>query len=471
MKKVGLRTIKTAISIAICLLIFLGLKCFELIDGVPESFAFMVYNPFFASIATAYSLHSNKNKSIEQAKNRCVASVIGGAVGITLVLLFELISQKNWPSMATASVIDFIIPYTLVALFSILVIVIGVAVKQKPAIFVAVLTFLSITVNANATISNNWGEWVFGLNRILSTVIGVLIALGVNLFRLPHLNKNKDLLFVIGIEDILPKENDKLGDYMSYKLNDLVFNDINCTIFTTRTPVTFMHLLNDVKINNPVVCCSGAALYDPKELKYLYKEEIAYEDSIIIDKYLDSLGVTPFKNYIIEDVLYTYCKKIDNPGEKLYMDSKKNAPYCNFYLGENNNKNNVLYYLLVESENKVNTIIDELQNGPLKDRITIQVYDYFENSELVSDLKYIKIYSKEIEKLNVLKNYTASKNYRIVSLTTNEMANHLLDSSDIAVTYEDNKSKEAADVVLKSNSYDLLFKQIAKIYYDKKYHK
>ena len=72
MDKIGMRTIKTAICIFICLVIFVGLKFIEEIPSVPENFAIIAFNPFFAGIATAYSVHSTKQKSLEQAKNRSV---------------------------------------------------------------------------------------------------------------------------------------------------------------------------------------------------------------------------------------------------------------------------------------------------------------------------------------------------------------------------------------------------------------
>ena len=55
--------------------------------------------------------------------------------------------------------------------------------------FVSILTFLSCTVNPNATIATEVGTWLFGVNRIVSTVLGVLIALVVNLFTFPRFIK------------------------------------------------------------------------------------------------------------------------------------------------------------------------------------------------------------------------------------------------------------------------------------------
>jgi len=473
MKKIGMRTVKTAISVFICLMLFLALKTVELIPGVEENFAFKWYNPFFAGIATAYSVYPNRKKSVEQAKTRCIASLIGGIVGVLLVVIYELFAGKGkWPTLMDSGILTFIIPYSLVAVLSILIIVIAVSLKQKQAVFVSILTFLSITVNANAAISSNWGEWVFSINRILSTIIGVLVALGVNMFRLPHRVKNKDLLFCIGIEGIVTKEMDKLVGYMNYKLNNMVYLGANCTLFTTRPPSSFMHILDDLQVNNPIICCGGAAVYDYKNLTYLYKEEIPYADSKELDLLLDSLNVTPFKNYIVDDVLHIYCKKIDNIGEKLYADSKKNAPYCSFDLGEFTKNQNVLYYVVCEKEDKIEELISTIKNSSLNDKTFVQVYECFDFTEEAPGYKYLKIYSKEVSKLTTLKAYCNERSLRPVGLITNPLSNHMMNNCDYKVTYHSNtEAAKTADIVLKTDSYDYMFKQIHKMYYSKKYQK
>lgn len=470
-KRIGLRTIKTAISIFICLMIFLLLKTIEYIPNVEENIAFKWYNPFFAAIATAYSIYPGKKKSIEQAKNRCVASIIGGVVAILLVVFYELISRQAWPTLTGSDILELLIPYSLVSIFSILVVVIGVALKQRPAIFVAILTFLSITVNANATISTTWGEWVFGINRIFSTTVGVLVALAVNCFRLPRFNKNKDLLFCVGIEGVIAHDTDKIMNFMNYQLNNVYSIGANATLFTTRIPTTFMHLLDDVEINSPVICCSGAALYDSKKLTYIYKENIPNDVIYEIDNVLDLLGVTPFKNYIQNDVLHIYSKNVDNIGENKYFESMKNAPYCVCNFNEYNNEHGVLYYLLIEKAEKVNTIVEALMGSAVGDKVFIQIYDYFDHLNNETDFKYIKIYSKEVEKLNSLKNYAKNNNLRIVGLTASKMSDHLLMASDYSITYQKNIDIASNDSVIVKSSYDKMFKQISKMYYSKKYSK
>ena len=240
MKRIGLRTLKTAICVFICAMIYVILRFIDDKSGTDFHFSYVLYSPFFAGIATAYSLYPDKKRSLIQAKNRIIASLIGGLIGILLVVIYELITKSSWPHIFDASkeFYEFIIPFILVGIITIIVIHTAVLLNQKNAAFVAVLTFISITLNPNDLISSEYGEWLFGFNRILSTIIGVLVALIVNLFKIPHRTKNKDLLFCVGIEDILKSDNATMKGFMNYKLNHMSYIGANCTLFTTRiTPI------------------------------------------------------------------------------------------------------------------------------------------------------------------------------------------------------------------------------------------
>lgn len=465
MRKIGLRTIKTAVSVFFCLLFYILLKLFELIPGVPDDFAYSWYNPFFAGIATAYSVHASKSASISQAKNRCVASLIGGITGIILITLYELCGGA-WPNLASVDLksLNFVLPYLLISLGTIVVVLVGIAVRQQPAIFVAILTFLSVTVNPNINVG--YWQWQFGTNRILSTIVGVLIALGVNLFRLPHRYKNKNLLFCVGIDDMLLKDGDRIKGFMQYKLNYLHSIGANITLFTTRTPTTFMPLLSDVSINHPVVCMSGAALYDAQNKIYLAYENMDLETSDELRAFFEEQQISPFINRIENQVLFTYSESLDNLGEQIYAEGKRNAGYCCF-IPQRAPHGEVLYFLIVEKQDKAEEILALLeQNVSLADKIKILVYDIFEPNQ-EKDLKYIKIYSKKIEDLAILKNYVESKNLTTVGLTTSRLSSHLLKTSSYAVTLQNasDELKQYADFIVSADDPNHLFKMAQKIYY------
>lgn len=95
MPKIGLRNIKTAISVFICVAIYLAIALFANIfyKSFDKSIllATEMYTPFFACIATAYSVHTDKGKSVAQAKLRLVASIIGGLTGVLIITIYTKI--------------------------------------------------------------------------------------------------------------------------------------------------------------------------------------------------------------------------------------------------------------------------------------------------------------------------------------------------------------------------------------------
>ena len=465
--KVGLRIVKTALAVFMCLTLYVLLKTIEYIPGVPKNFAFNWYNPFFAGIAAAYSIHPSKKASLRQAKNRCVASLIGGIIGILLVSIYTFFGGE-WPNVYAVNLetFNFLLPYILVSVCIVLVIETGVVLKQKDAIFVSVLTFLSVTINPNSAVEK-W-YWQFGINRILSTIIGVLIALGVNLFRLPRLYKNKNLLFCVGIDGMLNGDNDRFKGYIQYKMNDLYSKGANLTLFTTRTPTTFMPLLGDINVNRPIVCMSGAALYDANTLKYLALEKMEKNDAVKLNKLLNKNGISPFINTVENDVLFVHNDELNNEGEILYAESKKNAAYGNYSYNKPNMEN-VVYFLIVEEKNRKNQIVELLKECELKDKISVLVYDAFESNELEKKFVYIKVYNKKIEELNILKEYASKEELKIVGLTSSSYSNHLLKNSDFAMTLNNNKpsTKDLCHDIVNSSNPDDLFKEVNKIYHSK----
>ena len=465
--RVGLRIVKTALAVFICLTLYVLLKTIEYIPGVPDNFAFNWYNPFFAGIAAAYSIHPSKQASLRQAKNRCVASLIGGIIGILLVSIYTVFGGE-WPNVYAVNLetFNFLLPYILVSICIVLVIETGVVLKQKDAIFVSVLTFLSVTINPNSAVEK-W-YWQFGINRILSTIIGVLIALGVNLFRLPRLYKNKNLLFCVGIDGMLNGDNDRFKGFIQYKMNDLYSKEANLTLFTTRTPTTFMPLLEDINVNRPIVCMSGAALYDAKTLKYLALEKLDKDVAVGINKLLNEHGISPFINTVEHDVLFVHNEELNNEGEVLYAESKKNVAYGN-YSYKVPNMDNVVYFLIVEEKSRKDQIVDLLKNCELNDKISVLVYDIFDNNELEKKFVYIKVYSKKIEELNILKQYALESELKIVGLTSSSYSNHLLKNSDYAMTLVTNKvsTKELCHNIVNSSNPDNLFKEVNKLYHKK----
>jgi len=486
----GKRTVKTAVSIGFCMLLYIILKTLDVmikIDGVSlydkeTGFRFSdFYSPFFAGIAAAYSLYPSKKESIAQAKNRVVASLLGGIIGIILTISYGLIGVISgsdffeWPNLGDSyKVSQYIIPYALITFFVMVVIAVGNLINKKNAIFVGVLTFISVTINPMGMIVSRYdesalflGEAVFGFNRILSTVVGVLLALAVNLFRLPHKNKNKDLLFVVGLEEAVKDGTLEFEGFFKYKLKDFTYRNIPLSLYTTYTPMTFMTLLKDVELTSPVICMSGAALYDSVKDDYVYQCPLSDEDSRDLAVLLSEMGVVPFKNTIVDDTLFITTYDLDYKYNRIYYEARLDMPFCNIYHKDIFDEN-VLYFLVIDEKPELLKIQEKLC-----DRYYCVITEILDKFNKDHKLFYLKIYNKNVALMYGVAEYAAKNGYRIASLTSDAVANHLLDVSDVKATFEMNVDKYDGkiDLAIKNHSYSSLFKAIDKIYYSKEYKK
>lgn len=153
--KLGMRTIKTLIAVAICI--------------ISLSF-FGVEDPFFACIATIFVIQGDKDGSVKNAKNRVWGTVFGSIMSnIVLVCLNFLPYNAYVQTLATCLSIFLLIQ---VALYF----------NKPAAIFpgcIVICAILCTTTNINIPL------W-YGLKRTIYTMYGAIIGLLVNLYVFPY---------------------------------------------------------------------------------------------------------------------------------------------------------------------------------------------------------------------------------------------------------------------------------------------
>ncbi|MBC8081286.1 MAG: aromatic acid exporter family protein [Gorillibacterium sp.] len=143
---IGMRNIKTALAIFICVVI--------------ASFMKLEY-PFYAAIATVISMENSVTNSFTAGKNRMMGTFVGAATG----LLFATFDPGN-------------IYYC--ALGIIMLIYLCNLLKWNKAISIASIVFLAIMLNLDEDT-----PFQYSLNRITDTLIGVSVAVLVNYFVFP----------------------------------------------------------------------------------------------------------------------------------------------------------------------------------------------------------------------------------------------------------------------------------------------
>lgn len=153
--KLGMRTAKTLIAVAICIISLSYM-------GVPD--------PFFACIATIFVIQGDKDGSVQNAKNRVWGTAFGSIISnIVLIALSFLPYNAYVQTIATCLSIFLLIQ---VALYF----------KKPMAVFPGCIVLCAIL----CTTTNIQMPLFYGIKRTLYTMYGALIGLGVNLYVFPY---------------------------------------------------------------------------------------------------------------------------------------------------------------------------------------------------------------------------------------------------------------------------------------------
>lgn len=175
--KLGMRTVKTAIAVAITLLIS------ELLN---------ITNPFFAAIAAIIAMESSISATFSTVKDR----IYGTILGAVLALFFSWIFPINWLSMG----------------FGILIVIyVCNQFGWQGTIKISTIVFIAVLLGYEAG-----NRWEYALFRILDTTVGLSIGTLINYYVFPH---NMGGEIYRAVDDLLPNLNKMLETIGSHEEN------------------------------------------------------------------------------------------------------------------------------------------------------------------------------------------------------------------------------------------------------------
>lgn len=162
MPKIGFRIIKSTIAVFLCLLI-----------GVLRGGASM---PFYSAIAAILCMQPDVKNSLQVAINRVIGTLIGGLCGMLMLMLL----RWGLPGLPT------LVEYLLISVALIPLMYVTILVKKPAATYITCVVFLSVTVSHGVDLV----PYAFALNRMLDTLIGILVSLGINVLPFWRNEKN-----------------------------------------------------------------------------------------------------------------------------------------------------------------------------------------------------------------------------------------------------------------------------------------
>ncbi|MDR0883579.1 MAG: FUSC family protein [Oscillospiraceae bacterium] len=168
--KLGMRTVKTALAVTVCLLLFLGLAALGqalVTHGtgfVASVGAFLtMQEPLFACVAAVICMQQTVAHSLHSGGGRLLGTAVGGAVGLG----FMWISAHVWGGRLN-------ILFLLVGCM--LVIWLMLLLDRRDACAICAVTFIILLVGAN----ERELPYLYALNRILDTALGIAVSVAVN---------------------------------------------------------------------------------------------------------------------------------------------------------------------------------------------------------------------------------------------------------------------------------------------------
>lgn len=152
--KIGLRNVKTAISVSICLVL-------------------LSKDPFFAAIAAIMCMQDTVENSLKIGANRIIGTLLGGFLGLIFLNFTRLINAESFTPLITGIGVS-------------CAIYLCNAVKKPASSAMASLVLVAIMIAPTGSSAFN-----YALKRTIETSLGIIVAVLVNKYIKPQ--KEEDL--------------------------------------------------------------------------------------------------------------------------------------------------------------------------------------------------------------------------------------------------------------------------------------
>lgn len=370
---VGMRMVKSAAAVLICLLASLLLGQEDL--------------RIYASIAALQCIQPYPGETWKMARQRLSGTAVGTAFGALAIFLeVYLLGIRGTPA-----------GYLLIAACIVPVLWTAVLLDLRSAAYFSCVVFLSITV----THITDTNPWLFVWTRAVETLIGVGVGVAVSAFCLPR-RKRRDTLFVSGLDDVLLTMKEGLTPYSRVRLNRMLDDGALFTLSTMRTPASVREAAAGLRFRLPIIVMDGAAVYDMGKKAYLHTRILPRELALRCEAVFRAQGVHCFLNGILDDILMIYYGELHNEAERDIYETMRVSPYRNYVNRTHYHQCPLLYLMGIDRTERMQAVYDALGEAGLLDQVKVRFYPSLD----YPGYSYLKLYEKSASRqamLEVLK--------------------------------------------------------------------
>lgn len=350
---------------------------------------------FLAVIASLQCIQPFAENTLQMGKKRIIGTLVGAVWGTT-VLYLEFFAVGN-------AGLEQMLHFLLMGAVAGAVMYSTVLLKIPDSAYFSAVVFLSIAMNH----VTDAAPILYVIDRVIDTTVGVLVGIAVNSLQLPRL-KNKDILFVSGIDQVASEKGHQMAPYTVFELNRLIREGARFSVITKQTPSMIRELMGNIRLKYPVIAMDGAALYDMEERKYLCTEVLDKQTGRKVCDYLDGRNAHYFINTIEDQLLASFYHEMgEGPMKELYMKRRTN-PYRNFVRTDREITENILHFTIVGTPDEVHDIRDDLLLQPFSDEVRTD-FSTYECPEGVQILRVYSALASKEKMIRKLKEYVSAE--------------------------------------------------------------
>lgn len=324
---IGQRILKTTIAVFICLLVY-------------WLWGYRGQNmPTEAAITAIICMQPYVQRTRDYAFNRLTGTLIGAAWGLLLLLLL-----LAFPALGE----NVLSRYALMALGVMMTLYTSVLLRKPDCSSLAAIVFICIVI-AFPEIDHPLRR---AMIRITGVLLGTLVAIAVNVARLPR-DKVRDRVFFVRTKDLVPDRFSHLPAAALFRLNYLYNDGAKICLMSEHAPAFFALQMSEAMLSVPLIVMDGAAIYDANENRYLHAETIPPAASAWLRGELDSLELGYFIYTIHHNKTCIFHQSELNVQERILYDRLRRSPYRSYLEGEIYEPEEIVYFKLIAEEARI----------------------------------------------------------------------------------------------------------------------
>ena len=328
----GQRIIKTGVAVFICLLIY-WIRGFE--GLVMQS-----------TVAAIICIQPYRADSIQTSVNRVIGTLVGAGWAVLFLYALLALDRKNIHPHP-------LLVFLAMSLGVVITLYSTVLIRKTEAASLAAMVFICIV----AAYPNYESPFQMTLDRIIDTIVGIVVAGIVNSITLPR-KKHEEYLFFLRLHDLVPDRYSHASPTVLVMLNRLFEEGARICITSKWAPAYMISQMGGMNVNVPIIVMDGAALYDIPSRSYLKVISLAYKDVVFLRDFFTKMGLCYAAFAVRDSSLMIYRGGKINEAEKQEYELLKYSPYRNYMEGEFTEEDQICFIRIIDT----NDIIEELES-------------------------------------------------------------------------------------------------------------